>query len=88
VSTIDDKSHYPNKVYEVYSLLKDIASPFIPPNVDQHLTYDICGPGILMRRFHVTDEEAKALERALNLAFTQGYITRGEEEKKVIDGNP
>jgi hypothetical protein len=76
---IEDKSVPPVEIHEVFSVLKDVGSPFIHPSVDQHLTHEIVGPGVLMRGFNITDEEAKAIERALNLAFTQGYITGVEQ---------
>jgi hypothetical protein len=76
------------EIHEVYRVVREVANPIIPPDVDQHLTYEIVGPGIVVRGFHLSDEEAKRLERALNLAFTQGYITRKMEDQPEPEPEP
>jgi len=73
---LEDKCHVPEEVLEVYSVHREIGSSFIHPSVDQKLKCEICGPGVLIRGLDLTDEEVKLVEKAMNLAFTQGVITQ------------
>lgn len=80
---LEDKCIPVDAVLEVYSVHRDIGSPFIHPAVDQKLKCEICGPGVLIRGLDLTDDEVKAVEKAMNLAFTQGVITQRMQEEKA-----
>jgi len=72
---MEDRSVIPQDFHEVYLMCKELDNPLIPPHIVQNLKHTIVGPGVLITGLSLTDEAAKAIERAINIAFSQGYIT-------------